>query len=163
MRHQLVLALAAVSLAFPVAALPNEEKEVQELYRRGLAGDKEAVNQCIEKLTEIVQREPSNHLARVYLGSAYTLRSRDLGFGPQKLQALRHGLSLMDKAVAAAPDEPKVRLARALTASALPSFFGRRASSRKDFEVLVEMAKRVPEKFEAGDLQTIKAELAKLR
>lgn len=148
------LAFFALVVAAAIAA-PNEQKEIQELYRRGLAGDKEAVTQCIDKLEAAVQREPANQLARVYLGSSYTLRSRDLGFGPKKLQALRHGLALMDEAVAAAPNEPKVRLARALTTSSLPAIFGRRAESERDFTVLREQAKTQPQKFEPGDLQTV--------
>ncbi len=55
----------------------------------------------------------------------------------------------------AAPDEPKVRLVRALTTSSLPAIFGRRASSRKDFELLAEEAQRAPAKFEEGDLEII--------
>jgi len=142
-------------LALPLSAEPNEKKEIQELYRRGLAGDKEAVNQCITKLERVLQAEQSNQLARVYLGSAYTLRSRDLGFGRKKLQALRHGLGLMDQAVEAAPEELPVRLARALTTSSLPSIFGRSASSRKDFETLAKMADSKPGGFEEGDLQLV--------
>lgn len=147
----LVFALSATALAAP----PNEQKEIQELYRRGLKGDKDAVNQCIDKLEGVLQGDASNQLARVYLGSAYTVRSRDLGFGPGKLQTLRHGLELMDQAVANAPNEYKVRLARALTTSALPRFFGRHAQSESDFVTLREMARRQPEKFEAGDLQIV--------
>lgn len=150
------LVLFALIAASGIAA-PNEQNEIQELYRRGLAGDKEAVNQCIEKLEAALKHEPANEVARVYLGSSYTLRSRDLGFGPKKLQALRHGLALMDEAVAAAPNKPKVRLARALTTSALPAFFGRGGESRKDFEFLAEMARTQPEKFDAGDLETLRA------
>jgi hypothetical protein len=132
-----------------------EQKEIASLYQRALAGDKSAVDRCIEKLEAALAADSKNQLARVYLGSAYTLRSRDLGFGPKKLQALRHGLALMDEAVAAEPDTPTVRLARALTTSALPAFFGRAAQSRKDFELLAEMAKRAPDKFEAADLKTV--------
>ena len=103
---------------------------------------------------------PNNQLARVYLGSAYTLRSRDLGFGPKKLETLRHGLALMDEAVAAAPNEPKVRLARALTTSSLPAFFGRRGESKKDFELLAKEAERAPERFDQTDLATIREHAA---
>ena len=133
----------------------SEREEVAELYRRGVSGDVAAVEECIEKLEAIVTNQPNNQLARVYLGSSYTLRSRDLGFGPKKLEALKRGLAMMDEAVAAAPEEPKVRLVRALTTSSLPAIFGRRASSRKDFALLSEMAQRAPTKFEAGDLQII--------
>ncbi len=136
-------------------AAADERQEVQELYRRGLAGDAAAVEQCIGKLERVLQTEPQNQLARVYLGSAYTLRSRDLGFGPNKLQTLKQGLAVMDEAVAAAPQEPKVRLARALTTSALPAIFGRAGSARKDFEQLAEMAEANATKFDEGDLQIV--------
>lgn len=136
-------------------AAPNEQKEIQELYRRGLAGDKEAVDSCIRRLEDVLQIEPTNQLARVYLGSAYTLRSRDLGFGPKKLQALQYGLALMDEAVTGAPSAAKVRLARALTTSALPSIFARARSTRKDFAQLAASARTQPAQFEEGDLQII--------
>ena len=148
--------LAALFLSFnALQAAPNEQTEIQDLYGRALRGDQEAVTRCIEKLETALKSDPKNQLARVYLGSSYTLRSRDLGFGPNKLRTLRHGLVLMDEAVAAAPDDPKVRLARALTNAALPRIFGRAGSSEKDFELLVEMAKKNPERFEPPDLQTI--------
>ena len=132
-----------------------DEKEVRELYRRALAGDKEAVEQCIDRLEAAVKSQPNDQLARVYLGSAYTLRSRDMGFGPKKLKVLRQGVAVMDEAVAAAPSDPKIRLARALTTSALPGILGYAAASRKDFEELADLTKRTPEKFEKGDLQIV--------
>lgn len=138
-----------------LTAAPNEQEEIQEFYRRGLAGDKEAVEQCIVKLEAVLTSRPGNQLARVYLGSAYTLRSRDLGFGPKKLQALKRGLAVMDEAVAAAPDDPKVRLARALTTAALPGFFGRSAQSRKDFALLAGTADQSPQQFDDGELQIV--------
>jgi hypothetical protein len=61
----------------------------------------------------------------------------------------------MDEAVAAAPDDPKVRLARALTTSALPSLFGHGASARADFLLLAEAAERDAAAFDAGDLQLV--------
>lgn len=137
------------------AAVTPVEKEIAELYRKALSGDKAAVEQCIAKLDDALKSEPANQLARVYLGSAYTLRSRDLGFGPKKLQVLKQGVAVMNDAVAAAPNEPKVRLARALTTSALPGILGYKAETRKDFEELTAMAQRTPEKFEEGDLQIV--------
>lgn len=145
-------------LLLGVAQMPGataEQKEIAELYRRGLAGDKAAVVQCIAKLEDVLQAQPGNQLARVYLGSAYTLRSRDLGIGLNKLRTLRRGLAIMDEAVAASPNESKVRLVRALTDAELPGFFGRAESSRKDFVRLAATAEAAPEKFEEGDLQII--------
>lgn len=137
------------------AAASSPAEEIQDLYRRGLRGDATAVVQCIEKLEAVLQTDPRNQLARVYLGSTYTLRSRDLGFGPQKLQTLRRGIAVMDEAVAAAPDDARVRLARALTTSSLPFFVGRAESARRDFAALAEIAERSPADFSAGDLQII--------
>ncbi len=133
----LLLLQSALALSSPASL------EINQLYRRGLAGDAAAVNECIARLEAVLQKEPANQLARVYLGSAYTLRSRDLGFGPQKLSALRHGLALMDEAVAAAPADGKILLARALTTEALPGFFGRGAQSRRDFAWLAEHAAKL--------------------
>ena len=150
----LVLVLALVLLGSAGAA-PNEHEEIQALYRRGLAGNAAAVEECIVKLERVLTTEPANQLARVYLGSSYTLRSRDLGFGPRKLATLKRGLAIMDEAVAAAPRDPQVRLARALTTDALPKIFGRASESRKDFEMLASLAEAEPQKFDEGELQTV--------
>jgi len=152
----LLFVCLAGAFCFPAAiAAPRDQKEITQLYQRGLAGDADAVEECISKLEAVLQAEPANYLARVYLGSAYTLRSRDLGFGPRKLQALKQGLAVMDEAVAAAPNEPKIRLARALTTSALPGLFGRGAESRKDFLLLAKSAEASTSRLGAGDLQMI--------
>ena len=140
-------------MAAAALAATSAEREIEELYRKGLMGDKAAVEQCIAKLEDGLRSQPNNELARVYLGSAYTLRSRDLGFGPNKLQVLRQGLRVMDEAVANAPNEPKVRLGRALTTSALPGIFGRSTESKNDFLQLADLAKTAPEKFTPSDLQ----------
>lgn len=146
---------AAALLGSATIVLGANEKEVQELYRRALLGDKAAVEQCITALENGLKEQPQNQLARVYLGSAYTLRSRDMGFGPKKLKVLKQGVAVMDEAVAAAPDEPKVRLARALTTSALPGILGYADDARKDFAQLAQIAERSPDKFERGDLQLV--------
>ena len=156
MRCNIIIGLTSLlGLAELLAAPAADEREVNDLYRRGLAGDKAAVVECIDRLEAVLKSDGGNQLARVYLGSAYTLRSRDLGFGPKKLEALNHGIALMDEAVSTAPNNAKVRLARALTTQSLPFFSGRAASSRKDFQMLASAAQRSPEKFGEGDLQII--------
>lgn len=155
MRRFLLAAAIGFGWLITAMASTSDQREINELYRRGLGGDKAAVEQCIAKLEEVLKVQPGNQLARVYLGSAYTLRSRDLGFGPKKLQALKQGVAVMNEAVAAAPGDPKVLLARALTTSALPGILGYKAESRQDFDELVAIAQRSPEKFEEGDLQIV--------
>ncbi len=155
---QYIISVALTSLlaASAVLAMPAaDEKQINEMYRRGLAGEKAAVVECIDKLEAVLKTDKGNQLARVYLGSAYTLRSRDLGFGPKKLETLNHGIALMDEAVSSAPDDVKVRLARALTTQSLPFFSRRAASSRKDFEMLAAVAQRSPASFDEGELQLV--------
>ncbi len=149
------LALLLLFVLESANAAPNEQKEIQALYRRGLTGDKTAVEQCIEKLEAVLKVQADNQYARVYLGSSYTLRSRDMGFGPKKLSMLKRGVALMNEAVTAAPDDPKIRLARALTTSALPAILGYPAASRKDFALLAQLADTHPEKFAEGELQIV--------
>ncbi|MFN2476769.1 MAG: hypothetical protein ABR526_10580 [Chthoniobacterales bacterium] len=150
-----IVALFLVSAVTVRGSTAEQQHAISVLYRRGLGGDNAAVIECIDKLEAELKADPANQIARVYLGSAYTLQSRDLGYGPKKLQTLNHGVALMDEAVASRPDDTKVRLARALTTQALPFFTGGAASSRKDFELLATAAERAPHKFEEGDLQII--------
>ncbi len=104
MFRRLLVGFSTVAVAASAMADPNGTRLAGDLYARGLAGNRQAVIECIAKLEEILAAAPDNQLARVYLGSAYTLRSRDLGFGKAKLDALRKGLALMDAAATAAPD-----------------------------------------------------------
>ena len=148
--------LVPLFCAVLAAEAAPDEAEIARLYKDAVGGDKAAVESCINALEAAVKTEPRNQLARVYLGSAYTLRSRDMSFGPAKLATLRQGLATMDDAVAAAPDNPRVRLVRALTTDSLPFFFGRKKSSRDDFDWLQQKAAQSPQQFSEGDLAVIR-------
>jgi tetratricopeptide (TPR) repeat protein len=151
---QRVVALL-LALILTATTASSQREEIRQLYQRGLGGDKAAVDECIAKLEDVLHKQPGNQLARVYLGSAYTLRSRDLGIGPAKLKALNHGLALMDEAVAAAPNDAQVRLLRALTTESLPALFGRGKTAREDFALLASNAIRDPGTLDDRDLQLI--------
>ncbi len=132
-----------------------DEAPVAALYARSLAGDEQAVVDCIAALEKILAAAPNDQLARVYLGSTYTLRSRDLGFGKAKLDALRKGIRLMDEAAAAAPANANVLLNRAVTNQALPIFLGRRKAAREQLESLVTLVERNPPKLTPADRQLL--------
>jgi tetratricopeptide (TPR) repeat protein len=115
---------------------PDRFREWQEVHDRAAGGDKKAVTDLIATLDTALVEDPDDQLARVYLGSAWTMRSRDLGLGPKKLEALKKGGALMDEAVNAAPDKPRVRLIRAVNALQVPAIFKRRPIAYDDFRRL---------------------------
>jgi hypothetical protein len=132
----LSVALLGAALVAPGALLQATpaDSAIADLYGRGLRGDEQAVVDCISALEAKVAIQPNDQLARVYLGSAWTLRSRDLPIGPGKLSALRRGVSLIDEAAAAAPNDGDVLLLRAVTNEALPAFLGRRKVARAQLD-----------------------------
>ncbi len=143
--------LTLLLLATTLRAAPPNEQQIAKLYARGLAGDAGAVVQCIAALEQVLAAEPGNQLARVYLGSAETLRSRDLPFGLAKWKMLQQGIARMDEAAAAAPDEPKVLLLRAVTNEAFPAILGRRETARQALEDLVARVEKDPAKLSPAD------------
>ena len=145
-----------------LAANPPSRERIAQLYENGLVGDREAVEECITALETALRANPDNQLARVYLGSSYTLRSRDLGFGPKKLAALREGVATMNAAVKAAPEDAKIRLVRALTLHALPGFLGHKKTARGEFFALAHLIEEHPEKLSANDRQTVFLQAGKI-
>ena len=154
-RHLLAFVLSGALLAGAARADTPDEIPAAGLYARGLTGDKQAVIDCIATLEQMLTTAPENQLARVYLGSAYTLRSRDLGFGKAKLDALRKGLALMDAAAAAALENANVQLTRAVTNEALPIFLGRRSVAREQLNDLVAQVEKNPTKLKPADRQLL--------
>ncbi len=149
------LALVCALIAIPSApAVPNDPL-ISALYARGLAGDRVAVTECIAALEKRLAAQPDDQLARVYLGSTYTLLSRDLSIGPAKLSALRKGLALMDEAAAAAPVDANVQLNRAVTNAAMPAFLGRRKVAREQLDQLVVQVEKDPAALTPPDRQLL--------
>ncbi len=151
------LLLAVVLGSAPLlamAAVPNEQ-QIAKLYARGLAGDQQAVVDCITTLGQVLAARPNDQLARVYLGSAETLRSRDLPIGLAKLSTLRRGMAHMDEAAGAAPENARVQLMRAVTYESFPRFLGRAEVARAALEALVATIEKNPAKLSPGDRQLL--------
>ncbi|HEY1770857.1 MAG TPA: hypothetical protein VGG02_11460 [Chthoniobacterales bacterium] len=146
----------AILLALPLLAAPSpNEKQIAQLYDRALGGDAAAVNECIARLEQVLALRPNDELARVYLGSASTLRSRDLGFGLEKINALRRGEALMDEAAAAAPDDARVQLVRAVTYEAFPAVLARGKIALRALADLVPRVEKNPNKLGPRDRQLL--------
>jgi cytochrome c-type biogenesis protein CcmH/NrfG len=113
-------------------------QQVELRQRKAVAGDTQETKALTADLERWTKEQPQNHLLQAYLGSAYTLSSRDAWPGPGKLTYLRNGGQLLDAAVAADPTNPAVRFVRAIDYFQLPSIFGKRQVARDDFEILLQ-------------------------
>ncbi len=139
----LVFCLNLVSAADP---FDNDLiREVQKRHDKGVQGDEEAVKSLVTDLEKWTKEQPTNYMLLAYLGSAYTLRSRDCWPGPSKFHFLKEGLKTMDDAVEKDPKNIGVRFIRAVNNLNLPAFINRRDSGRKDFQLLLEQIKSTPQ------------------
>jgi tetratricopeptide (TPR) repeat protein len=113
-------------------------QQVQARHEKAVKGDTKETKALTADLEKWTQEQPTNYLLQAYLGSVYTLDSRDAWPGPGKLTYLRKGGQWLDGAVAAAPDNPAVRFVRAIDYYELPFFFGKGKTARDDFQVLLK-------------------------
>jgi len=118
-------------------------KQVQARHQKAVDGDTKETKALTADLEKWTKEQPDNHLLQAYLGSVYTLDSRDAWPGPGKLTYLRNGGKELDAAVGAAPDNPAVRFVRAIDYYSLPTFFGKRQTARDDFQILVKQVEGV--------------------
>jgi hypothetical protein len=151
------VALLGAALVAPGALLHAApvDPAIADLYARGLRGDEQAVIDCISALEAKLAIQPNDQLARVYLGSAWTLRSRDLPVGPGKLSALHKGIALMDEAATAVPNDADVLLLRAVTNEALPGFLGRRKVAHTQLDELLALLEKGSAKLKPADQQLL--------
>src|SRR5471032_3308405 len=84
-------------------------KQIQARQEKAVKGDTKETKALTADLEKWTKEQPTNYLLQAYLGSVYTLDSRDAWPGPGKLTYLRNGGKFMDGAVAADPNNPAVR------------------------------------------------------
>lgn len=137
--------LFSFSAIFLFSALPLAAKPDPALYLKWhsacLEGDKKQIDTQIAKFEKRIAADPSDFLAKAYLGSALALRSRETFWGPQKLDFLKKGQAKLDGAVKSAPSDPRVRMVRAIGYYRIPKKFGVRATSLADFKIITPVAK----------------------
>lgn len=163
MKRYLIFSLAFLTAHSQVCALEVAKDsfehpliiEVQSLHTQSEKGDKAATKLLITKLEGLTKSNPENHLYKAYLGSAYTLMSRDIGIGPSAFSNLKNGLKTMDAAVAAAPNKTSVRFIRAVNNFNLPAFINRRDDARRDFDILLKNVESKSEKLTPTTEQAI--------
>ncbi|MES2307718.1 MAG: hypothetical protein V4507_02560 [Verrucomicrobiota bacterium] len=126
-------------------------------HQRGVDGDKEEVKALVVDLEKLTLQQPKNSLLLAYLGSAYTLRSRDSFPGPGKLDFLKKGEKTLDTAVESDPQNIATRFIRAVNFYELPVIFNKRGISRSDFQIMVKQLEdpRCPQKLSDETRQAI--------
>jgi len=156
----ILLASALISQAFATA--PTSEtfshpllNQIYEMHSLAEAGNKDATRRLVAWLEELTAEQPDNGILLVYLGSAYTLASRDAFIGPGKLRYLMAGRDCMDRAVTMRPDDPNVRFIRAINNYHLPTMFNRRSIARDDFRRLVDQLAKNPSCLDSLTSQAI--------
>lgn len=132
-------------------------QKVQARHQKAVDGDAKETKALTADLEKWTKEQPDNHLLQAYLGSAYTLCSRDAWIGPGKLTYLKNGGKEMDAAVAADPNNPAVRFVRAIDYFSLPAIFGKRQTAREDFQLLVKQVEGVVKTPYALNVETRQA------
>lgn len=107
-----------------------------------LNGDVKQIDAQIDKFEKYLKTHSDDYLAQAYLGGAYALRSKASFWWPSKLSYLKRAEKMMDTAIAAAPNDARVRMVNAIGSYRIPVKFNRRAIAVRDFEILVPIAKR---------------------
>ena len=118
--------------------------QIYEMHSLAESGNEDATRRLVAWLEELTAEQPENGILLVYLGSAYTLASRDAFIGPGKLRYLMSGRDCMDRAVALRPEDPNVRFIRGINNYHLPTIFNRRSIARDDFRKLVDQLSANP-------------------
>lgn len=128
-------------LILATAAPADRVADYHRWHHRAVeAGDDEKIDRVIDRFRAALEADPTDHLARVYLGSAHTLRAAETFWGPSKLKHVRRGEKLMNQAVEADPDNPRVRFIRAVNAYRIPKRFKQRPIAVADFSKLMPVA-----------------------
>ena len=126
-----------------------------EWHNQCLEGNTHEIDTQIERFEARLQADNHDQLARAYLGSACALRAKASFWGPTKLKYLKRGQMLMDRAVEAAPNDPRVRMVRAIASYKVPERFGRRKIAVADFETLMPVAASPSQQLKVNECQVI--------
>jgi len=135
------------SLAFFILLLACSFSQAShaDLYRswhdQCLKGEISVIDSHISKFENSLVQNPSDDLARVYLGSACALKAKHAKWPGTKLSNLNRAKSLMNKAVTGSPDNTRVRMVRAIACYKVPKRFKVRKIAIRDFEKIIPHAK----------------------
>lgn len=124
--------------------------DTRQLYFDALEGKEGTLARSVELLEGLSRDKPGDPVIAAYLGSARLLESSRAKLPWRKGKLARQGLALLDRAVAASPDNPEIRFLRGVSTFHLPSAFGFQAKAADD---LARAATRAEAAVTQGSLQ----------
>jgi hypothetical protein len=128
-------------------------------HLQGVEGDDEAAEEALQALSLLNTERPEDVRVQAYLGSARVLKAKRVFLPWEKGATCKEGLTLLDGAVKAQPENEELRFLRAVSTRPLPAFFGRADSAAQDFAWL---AKRAPAAVDSGTLTPLMAAMVYL-
>jgi tetratricopeptide (TPR) repeat protein len=113
--------------------------KITSLYKEGAKGNASAVQEA-NQLSERLRHEyPDHPLAEAYHGSIMLLIARDKSNPLERLKWAKNGLKLLDKAVAATPNDSRIRYLRGRSSYRLPEkYFQRTQTVIEDYTFLID-------------------------
>jgi tetratricopeptide (TPR) repeat protein len=146
LQAQLALSPTNIDLLFQLGDLCHDE---------GVNDNPKAVVQAETYFKQLLAIDEKHARGRVMYGSTLTMKGRDAFWPPTQLSWVRDGNREMDLAVKLAPEDARVRFARANNNFHMPKFLGREEIVRADLEWLWKQAKENPGSLSLDERQTI--------
>jgi hypothetical protein len=125
-------------IQFPVSAEDAEMTSAKRDYFAAVDGNKEALKSAVNAFALLLAGRPADPVVAAYFGSTKLLESASTIAPWRKGKLASEGLTLLDRAVAQAPENREVRFLRAASTYHLPVWFKRRQQSEADFALLVK-------------------------
>lgn len=135
--------------------MPDSLSRVRQLYLEAVS-DESAISRGMEAIEQIRavgefrSGTSATAVLSAYRGAFITLRAKHGFWPPARLRHLNEGLAVLDRAVAAQPDQPEIRYLRLLSCYFLPGILGRGDSVREDFDALARLLPTAPAAFPPG-------------
>lgn len=132
--------------------------KIISLYKDGAEGNVTAVQEANQLLEQLRLDYPDHPLVEAYHGGIMLLIARDKSNPLEKLSWAKNGLKLLDKAVAADPQDCWVRYLRGRSAYKLPErYFQRTRTAIEDYSFLIHQ-----ELLQEGNLEAMGIDYSEL-
>jgi hypothetical protein len=124
-------------------------------HDEGVQDNPQAVILAQKYFEQVLALEPNHAMAMVLLGSTFTMKGRDAFWPTTRIELVKEGNRRMDAAVRLAPEDPRVRFARAINNFHMPKWLGREEIVQADFTWLWDKVRAAPGPFRSDFRQEV--------